>query len=248
MIKVAVIGYGNVAYHLIEHLADSPKINLAFIYSRTTKIDRELPPGCKLTASLEDIRDVDLAIIAVTDDAIAAVSCQLNVPLVVHTSGAVPMNALQNTTSKGVFYPLQSFSKVKPVRFSEIPICIESEHKSDRVLLKQLAAILGAQTYAITSEQRTYLHVAAVFANNFSNHMYAIAHEICNAHKVPFEVLQPLIQETAAKVAVLEPKKAQTGPAIRKDEKTLAKHLHLLDTNEQEIYRLLTKSIQNYGN
>ncbi|WP_322790497.1 Rossmann-like and DUF2520 domain-containing protein [Tenacibaculum tangerinum] len=157
------------------------------------------------------------------------------------------MHALQNSGPKGVFYLLQSFSKDKEVNFNEIPFCLEAENKEDLQLLETLAKSIGKNIYHINSEQRKQLHVAAVFVNNFTNHMYKIGADICNEHRVPFEVLQPLIQETAQKIITLSPEAAQTGPAKRNDQKTIQEHLALLNTEQKEIYKLITKSIQNHG-
>ena len=140
---------------------------------------------------------------------------------------------------------LQSFSKEKPVNFLDIPFCLESENKEDYKLLEQLANSIGVKIFNINSEQRKVLHVAAVFVNNFTNHLYKIGNDICNTNNVPFEVLQPLITETSEKIKALSPKKAQTGPAIRKDKKTIKNHLELLNKEQQKIYKILTKSIQN---
>jgi predicted short-subunit dehydrogenase-like oxidoreductase (DUF2520 family) len=164
---------------------------------------------------------------------------------VVHTSGSFAMKDLKNTTSKGVFYMLQTFSKDKEVDFSVVPFCLEAEHTADYLLLEKVARVLGVKVYPINSEQRKALHVAAVFVNNFTNHLYKIGNDICKEHQVPFEILEPLIQETSEKIKTLSPEKAQTGPAIRNDEKTIKNHLELLQKEQQEIYKLITQSIKN---
>ena len=117
--------------------------------------------------------------------------------------------------------------------------------ENDLKLLEKLARYLGKKIYHITSEQRKAIHVAAVFANNFTNHLYKIANDICETHQVPFEILHPLIKETAKKIQVLSPALAQTGPAVRKDAETIKNHLFLLSEKQQEIYKIITKSIQN---
>ena len=231
MISVAIVGNGNVGFHLYRELIKSNDLKVAQINSREQQ-------------SLEGF---DIAIIAVSDDAITEVSKHIKTPLVVHTSGTTSLKALENSTRKGVFYPLQSFSKEKTIDFSELPICIEAENGEDENILKSLASTLSSRFYTISSEQRNYLHAAAVFANNFTNHMYKLANDICLEHDVPFEVLLPLIQETAEKVASLSPEKAQTGPAKRNDQDTIKNHLHLLTDSQKEIYQLLTESIQQHG-
>lgn len=140
---------------------------------------------------------------------------------------------------------LQTFSKEKEVDFSEVPFCIETADEKDRKLLEKAAKSIGKKVYTINSEQRKAIHIAAVFVNNFTNHLYKMGKDLCEEHRIPFEVLHPLIKETASKIEILSPEKAQTGPAIRNDKKTIKKHLDLLNKAQQKIYKVLTKSIQN---
>ncbi|PQJ78393.1 Rossmann-like and DUF2520 domain-containing protein [Polaribacter porphyrae] len=229
MITVLVVGTGNVATHLYNAFFNIDNINVSQISSR----------------NLKNIPNTDVTIIAVSDDAIAEVSSKINNPFVVHTSGSISMKNLQNSTRKGVFYMLQTFTKEKKVDFKKVPFCLEAEHKDDLKILKKLAKTLGNSIYTIDSNQRKALHVAAVFVNNFTNHLYKIGHDICLTHNVPFKVLHPLIQETSNKIMSLPPIKAQTGPAIRNDTKTIKNHLTLLEEQQQKIYKILTKSIQD---
>ncbi|WP_298880832.1 Rossmann-like and DUF2520 domain-containing protein [uncultured Polaribacter sp.] len=229
MISVLIVGKGNVGTHLYKAFLNADNFIVTQVNSR----------------KLESVPKADVTIIAVSDDAIAEVSSKITNSFVVHTSGACSIKELKNHTRKGVFYMLQSFSKEKPVNFLDIPFCLESENKEDYKLLEQLANSIGVKIFNINSEQRKALHVAAVFVNNFTNHLYKIGNDICNTNNVPFEVLQPLITETSEKIKELSPKKAQTGPAIRKDKKTIKNHLELLNKEQQKIYKILTKSIQN---
>lgn len=231
MVSVAIIGGGNVAFHLFNAFKNAKSVNVTQLNSR-----KEF-----------DLKSIDIAIIAVSDDAIAEVSKKIDNKnlLVVHTSGSVSMNSLENNGRKGVLYPLQSFSKEKKVNFNEVPFCLEAKKEDDLELLEQLAATIGKKIYRINSSQRQRLHVAAVFVNNFVNHLYKIGNDICKEHNVPFEVLAPLIKETASKIEELQPKDAQTGPARRNDKKTIKNHLELLNKEQQKIYKILTKSIQN---
>lgn len=229
MISVLIIGNGNVAFHLFEALKNKTKLNVLKISSRNVTV----------------IPNADITILCVSDDAIAEVSSKITNSLVVHTSGSVSIDGLKNSTRKGVFYMLQTFSKEKPVNFQEVPFCLEANQESDVKILTELAKTLSTKLYYINSVQRKSLHLAAVFANNFSNHCCQIANEICNKNHIPFQILHPLIQETARKIILLSPKEAQTGPAIRNDQKTIKNHLSMLAENQQEIYSLLTKSIQN---
>jgi predicted short-subunit dehydrogenase-like oxidoreductase (DUF2520 family) len=229
MISVLLVGKGNVASHLKTAFLNADTIRVTQISSR----------------QLEIIPKADITIIAVSDDAITEVSSKIKNDFVVHTSGSVAMNDLKNNSKKGIFYMLQTFSKDKTVDFSEVPFCLEAEHIEDYKLLEKLAKSIGKKIYSISSKQRKTLHLAAVFVNNFTNHLYKIGNDICKENKVPFEILQPLIKETASKIEHLSPKEAQTGPAIRNDKKTIQNHLNLLDQNQQKIYKTLTKSIQN---
>jgi predicted short-subunit dehydrogenase-like oxidoreductase (DUF2520 family) len=229
MISVLLVGKGNVASHLKTAFLNADTIRVTQISSR----------------QLEIIPQADITIIAVSDDAITEVSSKIKNNFVVHTSGSVAMNDLKNNSKKGIFYMLQTFSKDKIVDFSEVPFCLEAEHIEDYKLLEKLAKSIGKKIYSISSKQRKTLHLAAVFVNNFTNHLYKIGNDICKENKVPFEILQPLIKETASKIEHLSPKEAQTGPAIRNDKKTIQNHLNLLDQNQQKIYKTLTKSIQN---
>tara|TARA_R110001592_G_scaffold240911_5_gene501134 strand:- start:186 stop:881 length:696 start_codon:yes stop_codon:yes gene_type:complete len=229
MISVLLVGKGNVATHLYEAFLKVNDVKVTQINSRDLNV----------------FPQADVAIIAVSDDAIAAVSSKITTSFVVHTSGSVAINNLKNSSRKGVFYMLQTFSKDKKVDFHEVPFCLEAENETDYKLLETLAKSIGKKIYSINSEQRKTLHVAAVFVNNFTNHMYKIGNDICKENNVPFKILQPLIKETASKIEYLSPEKAQTGPAIRNDKKTIKNHLNLLDKKQQKIYKIITKSIKN---
>ena len=250
MIKVILIGSGNVAHHLIQAFAKSKIVEVIQVFSRQKEAVSPLFDSNKIISTYTDLDEADLYIIAVSDDAIASVSSKLPFKnrLVVHTSGAVSMNSLDSNNRKGIFYPLQTFSKNKTVDFRTIPICLESENETDLELLKNVAESISNSVFEINSQQRKALHVSAVFVNNFVNHLYQIGNEICNENNVPFEILKPLLLETANKVMTLAPKEAQTGPAKRNDSKTIAAHLDFLpNKNHATIYKILTQSIQNNG-
>ena len=254
MIKVSIVGSGNVAQHLItafkEIQKSSSKLELVQVYSRKIETLTHLLNPNQITTRIEDLIEVDLYIIAVSDDAIASVSQQLTFKnrLVVHTSGSISLDVLNEANRKGVFYPLQSFTKNKAVDFSTIPICLEAENATDFQLIDTLAKLISNKVFAINSQQRRALHVAAVFVNNFTNHLYQIGNEICDKNQIPFTILHPLITETAEKIMTLPPALAQTGPAIRNDEKTIEAHQAFIsDENQLTIYKILTESIQNNG-
>tara|TARA_B110001469_G_scaffold107468_2_gene107704 strand:- start:959 stop:1654 length:696 start_codon:yes stop_codon:yes gene_type:complete len=229
MISILIIGDGNVASHLCKAFSKVDAVVVTKIKSRNLTVTP----------------NADVTIIAVSDDAIAEVSSKIHNSFVVHTSGSVAMVSLNNKSRKGVFYMLQTFSKNKAIDFSEVPFCLETENEKDYGLLESLANLIGKKVYAINSQQRKALHVAAVFVNNFSNHMYKTGSDICAENNVPFAILEPLIKETAAKIETLSPAAAQTGPAIRKDQRTIKEHLALLNKQQQETYTTITKSIQN---
>lgn len=250
MIKVVIIGSGNVAHHLIEAFAKSKKVEVIQVFARQKESVTPLFDSNKITSNYTELALADLYIIAISDDAISTVSSQITFEnrLVVHTSGTVSINSLDSKNRKGIFYPLQTFTKNKAVDFSQIPICLESENETDFELLKNVAESISNAVFKINSQQRKVLHVSAVFVNNFVNHLYQIGNEICIENDVPFEILKPLILETANKVMSLSPKEAQTGPAKRNDTKTIEAHLDLLSTeNQATIYKILTQSIQNNG-
>jgi len=254
MIKVSIIGSGNVAQHLIVALQNSiingAEMELVQVFARQKSTISHLLDFNKITDDWNTLAEADLYIIAVSDDAISTVSEQIPYKnkLVVHTSGGISLEAIASNNRKGVFYPLQTFSKNKAVNFKIIPICIESQNASDYQLLQKVAQTISDSVFAINSEQRKALHLAAVFVNNFTNHLYKIGNDICIENNVPFEILKPLIQETAEKITQLSPNEAQTGPAIRNDIETINAHLSFLsDENQKNIYKILTQSIQNNG-
>lgn len=247
MLKVVVIGSGNVAQHLVRVFKNSAQVQLVQVFARNPQKLSHLLPHDKLTGSPSAILEADIYIIAVTDDAIAEVSCLLPFEgrLVVHTSGTVAMQQADSKNRRGVFYPLQTFSKERDIDFKAVPLCLESEYENDYALLEQLAKTVSNHVFSIDSAQRQALHVAAVFVSNFTNHLYAVGEQICEDNKISFSILKPLILETAAKVQELSPRQAQTGPAVRNDAKTISKHLEFLkDPAQKELYTLLTQSIQ----
>lgn len=251
MIKVVILGAGNVAFHLTNVLLKTKNVKLLQVYNKNlTKIEY-LKHSVEITDKLSDLnKNGDIYIIAISDDAISSFSKQLILPnkLVVHTSGSVAINDLQSNSKKGVFYPLQSFSKNKKADFKTVPICIEAETSSSLKLLEKFAKIISNNCYVINSDQRKQLHLAAVFVNNFVNHLYYLGNKICDENNIPFEILHPLIKDTSEKLKELSPFEAQTGPAKRNDVKTMEKQLEMLPKKSKEIYTLLSNSIlKTYG-
>lgn len=247
MLSVVVLGSGNVAQHLIKALAAAPSVTLLQAWARHPEKLAHLLPVDKITGDISALTAADIYIISVSDDAISEVSAQLPFAnrLVVHTSGSTDIYGLDTKNRRGVFYPLQTFSKNKAVDFSTIPLCLESEFVDDYIILKELANDLSQSVYKIDSAQRQALHVAAVFTSNFVNHMYALGSEICADNNIPFDILKPLINEVEDKINYLSPAEAQTGPAVRNDTQTLKRHIDFLkDDRLKDIYTLLTHSIQ----
>jgi predicted short-subunit dehydrogenase-like oxidoreductase (DUF2520 family) len=250
MIRITLIGSGNVAQHLIKAFTKSELVEIVQVFSRKKETLASLIEFDKITNDFEELKEADLYIIAVSDKAISDVSKQFPFQnrIVVHTSGAASLDVLDTKNRKGVFYPLQTFSKKKEIDFSTVPLCLEAENTFDFRVLESVAKSISNSVFPINSDQRKALHVAAVFVNNFTNHLYQMGQEICEEHQVPFEILKPLIQETAEKIKTLDPIDAQTGPAKRNDSTTIEAHLeYLTHKNQKDIYKLLTQSIQNNG-
>ncbi|MEM0543287.1 DUF2520 domain-containing protein [Flavobacterium sp. j3] len=250
MIKVSVIGSGNVAQHLVKAFSKTTEIELVQVLSRKKEAIAHLISEDKICTSFSELKLVDIVILAISDNAISEVSKNifLENQLVVHTSGSMSMDAIDDKHRKGVFYPLQTFSKLKEVDFREVPICLEAQNDNDLKMLNSIAQSLSDTIFTITSNQRKALHVAAVFVANFVNHLYQIGYEICSQNELPFDILKPLIVETANKIKSLSPIDAQTGPAKRNDTQTINAHLSFLtDDNQKEIYKLITKSIIDNG-
>lgn len=248
MIRVSIIGSGNVAQHLVSAFTKSADIELVQVLVRhKASLSCELAEN-QIISDYHQLQAVDLFIIAVTDEAIAEVAAKIPLQgqLVAHTSGSVAMNVLADKHRKAVFYPLQTFTKGKPVDFKSVPIGVETQFQKDVAIVKKVAGAISNQIFEINSEQRKALHVAAVFVCNFTNHLYQIGADICEQHQLPFDILKPLIEETAAKIKVLSPSQAQTGPAKRNDQQTIDSHLEILDGPQKALYSLLTKSIQTH--
>ncbi len=251
MLKVVLIGTGNVAKFFYNVFSVHPQLELVQVVGRNVKALDYFKERVSVTRDYNDLREADVYILAVKDSAIQAVSRELKIPggLLVHTSGSIPMDMLPAKVKRGVFYPLQTFSGVPPKNKKDIPFCIEAESDEDYKLLEYLANCISDTVHRISSEKRKQLHLAAVFANNFTNHMYLLASDICAEHDLSFALLKPLIRETCEKIMQQDPVDAQTGPARRDDSKTIEDHLLLLkEANQKKVYSTLSESIQKtYG-
>ena len=254
MVKVVLIGSGNLAQHLIVALQEAEHsgnaIQLVQTYARKPENLSHLLSDNHITSDFNQLKEADIYIIAVSDHAINTVASQLPFSnrLVVHTSGAMQMDSLNSKNRKGVFYPLQTFTKNKKLAFQTIPICLETAIDADYKILEKVAQAISTKVTKINYQQRKALHVAAVFVNNFTNHLYQIGEDICKKNQLPFELLYPLIQETAQKIRNISPAQAQTGPAVRNDFETISAHEKLLTIPQQlNLYKILTQSIQDNG-
>jgi predicted short-subunit dehydrogenase-like oxidoreductase (DUF2520 family) len=247
---ITIIGSGNVATHLAAAFKNAGHIIMQ-VYSRDMHNASLLAYHVKAEAidNLDQINpEADLFVIAVKDDAIEAIVSGLAKyqKLIVHTSGATDLQVLlKYTQSAGVFYPLQTFSKTKEVNFNTVPLCIEGANEQITSQLNELAYTITQNVYRINSAERKTLHLAAVFACNFPNYLYYLSQQLLAEQKLPFDLLRPLIQETAEKVQEYLPASVQTGPAVRNDEKTMDAHLQLLHENPelQQLYKLLSQGI-----
>ena len=247
MISIVILGNGRMARYLVKQLHSHPQLEIVQWYMREPRGD-ENQFGVSITTSLDQVdKSADLYIICISDDAIPTLAQQLAVNgLVVHTAGSVSIDALAPHTRRGVFYPLQTLGEDTSSKLSQIPLCLEASQDTDRALLERIAQAVEATHYWIDSAQRQILHLAAVLTNNFTNHLYTLSANLCEKHQIPFEILHPLILETAQKIKHLHPRNKQTGPALRNDQNTLNNHLGLLDDKTlKKLYQLFTQSIQH---
>lgn len=243
---MVLIGTGNVASHLYKAFEATKDVSIIQVFGRNKESLKSFSENTETCSSLSKLKEADVYIIAISDDAIAPFTQKLPFKnrLVVHTSGTVAMNVLSEKNRKGVFYPLQTFTKKRAVDFSIIPICIESENTSDLQLLHKIGEAISEKVVEINSEERKKLHVSAVIVNNFVNHLYYIGSDLLEKNNLSFDLLKPLIFETALKLESHNPKEAQTGPAKRNDNKTIENQLNQLNNNSfKELYIQLTKSI-----
>lgn len=255
---VSIIGAGNLAWHLSPALDNAGHV-VREVFSRNPRHAEALTERlyqADVKASLDfSTSKSRLFVIATSDDAIEQVAMNIVLPedaILIHCSGGQPLSVLQYAaaTHTGVLYPLQTFSKTKRIDFRTIPLFVESSTEESERLLLTIARSLSNHVRKTTSEERRALHVAAVFASNFPNHMLAIAKSILQANRLEFDLVKPLIQETIAKALQAGPERSQTGPAFRGDLEVLDRHMEFLQEDEQvsEIYRVISQHIvDTYG-
>ena len=244
--KTVIIGSGKVAYHLAKAFHQN-HIEVSQIFGRNENDLKAISDELNIPFSTADLADADLYIICVNDDSIAEVSKMITKEdgLVAHTSGSLTKEILDGNYRKASFYPLQTFSKSKELNYAEIPFFIEAENKNDVETLKKIAFKISKNVMESDYEKRKYIHLAAVFACNFVNHLFARAKEISDSQNIPFEYFLPLIDETTQKIHYLDPKSAQTGPAVRNDERIMKLHEELITLEEhRKIYELMNESIK----
>lgn len=253
MTTVAVVGAGNLAWHLAPAL-DNAGYPIRELFNRNARSARQLASrlyqASVMTAPDFTGSDVDVVILAVSDDAIEHVAAEIAVPgdmLVVHTSGSTPMRVLEVTGSQniGVLYPLQTFSRAMKMNFDDVPLFIEGSNPRVEQVLADMGRALSSTVAVVSSQKRLALHVAAVFASNFTNHMVATAFELMEDNGLDPEWLKPLIAETLNKSLEAGPTQAQTGPARRGDLGILRRHAEFLKNDQRlrEIYSLISQHI-----
>lgn len=248
--RICLIGAGNLATQLGIALSEKGH-QIVQIWSRTSNSAAELASklNCDYTTEISSIySDADIYIIAISDQAIESILLKRawGHAMVVHTAGSIPMDILAKyCTNYGVFYPFQTFTLAKKVDFCQVPICIEANTPQNLEVLNTLAQSLSQNIRLVDSDQRQHIHLAAVFVCNFVNHFYAVGEELLLEKGLDFEILKPLILETAAKVVEQSPKSSQTGPAIRNDKNIMDKHLAMLENHPdlKKLYSLISERI-----
>lgn len=249
MTSVVIIGSGNVATHLAKGFF-AAGVRIEAVYSPQLKNAQALAQqvGSMAIHQLSAVPPVaDLYVIAVKDAAVHEVSNQLEVKgMVVHTSGITPMSVLATHEVYGVCYPLQSFNKQLDVSLQDVPFLLEAHNDSSLKQLEQWTRLLSPKLVHAHSHQRQMVHLAAVFANNFTNHLYQVAFDIVEKNNLSVDLLKPLITETARKVQTNKPVEVQTGPARRNDIPTIEQHLTLLRNHPEyrQLYEILSTEIR----
>mgnify|MGYP002673558087 FL=1 len=270
--KIVLIGAGNLATHLGKALHAAGH-DMLQVFSRTMQSAETLASllDAEPLTDIAQVRDdADVYIFSVKDSALLQLVAQLcrheadglvedgavnalrkakkgeHERVFLHTAGSMPMSVFKGMAQHyGVLYPMQTFSKQREVDFSIIPCFVEANDEFAQKQIEGLAREISGRVYQLSSEDRKYLHLSAVFACNFANHCYAISQELLEEHGIPFDVMLPLINETAAKVHEMKPKDAQTGPAVRYDENVIGKQSKLLENHPhfKKVYDSMSKSI-----
>lgn len=248
---ITLIGSGNVATWIAQRLQGNPRFPITQVFSRHLEHAQTLADLLNAEA-IEDIRklnpDNQIFIFALADKAYDEILPLLpfKLPLAFTTSGTVSCQCLKDYAEQyGVIYPLQTFTKSQDMRKLEVPLCLESDFAGEhKTLMWELARELSPTCYEVSEAQRAKMHVAAVFACNFSNAMYQIAHKLLKENGLPFEILLPVLRQTVEKVSQMTPAEAQTGPAVRGDVNVMRAQISTLsDDRLKELYRLVSELI-----
>ena len=246
MKNIILVGSGNVATHLGIALQNC-NYKIVQVYSRSIENAKKLAQklNTNFTNDLTQLKTADLIIVSVNDDAISTVLSKLKNTAIAHTSGSIGMDVFEpNFSDFGVFYPLQTFNTNIELTISEIPFCIEGNSKAFEKELIEIAKNLSSNVIAMNSAQRKQLHIAAVFACNFSNQMFSIADNLLIEKDINFKILLPLIKQTISNLNTNRPKVVQTGPAKRKDIKIIQEHINLIQQEDiKELYQKISNSI-----
>jgi len=249
MKNIILLGSGNVATHLGIALKNN-NYTIVQVYSKSIENAKVLANklDAQFTNDLSKLKSADLIIVSINDDAISNVISQIKNTAIVHTSGSIELNIFKEQFSNyGVFYPLQTFNKEVDVNISEIPFCIEGNSLEFEKQLIEIAKALSNNVVKMNSQQRKQLHIAAVFACNFSNHMFSIADDLLAKKDIDFKILLPLIRKTIANLQSNKPKEVQTGPAKRKDSVIIQEHIATIKEKEiKELYQKITADIIKY--
>lgn len=250
--KIVMVGAGNLATHFGRALLAGGN-DVVQVYSRTDASASRLASilGCEAVADVADIvTDADLYVVAVTDSVLEKLLPSLcggrEHAMFVHTAGSMPMSVFAGYARRyGVIYPMQTFSKDKEVDFSKIPCFIEASDETSLRVISELCSSVSSVVSSVSSDDRKYLHLAAVFACNFTNHCYDVASRILAGRGIAFDVMYPLIGETVSKVHCMSPAKAQTGPAVRFDSNVMDGHLALLEGEPmwRDMYEIMSRGI-----
>lgn len=260
-LNIIIIGVGNVASHIADSFQSNENIKLLQVFNhRNSKEAKQFSKKleCNLETNYSKINtNADIYIIAVKDDIIEDVAKKIAFlklkGIVVHTSGSVEMNVLNNISSKiGVYYPLQTFYKDAQIHWETTPILIEGNSKATETTLKQFASLISKKVKIVKSNSRLQIHLAAVFACNFTNAMYVSAYEIIekNIGKKDTDLLLPIMRHSFQKLQHIHPKQAQTGPAMRRDKLVMKKHIDLIKDNKQlaQVYKIISDLIATQQN
>ena len=246
MKNIILVGSGNVATHLGIALQKG-NYPIIQVYSRSIENAKKLAEklNTNYTNDLTQLKAADLIIVSVNDNAISKVLSQIKNTSIVHTSGSIGMNIFNDHFSNyGVLYPLQTFNKEVNLNISEIPFCIEGNNLAFEKQLTTLAKQLSNNVVLMDSEQRKQVHIAAVFACNFSNQMFSIADDLLAEKNLDFKILLPLIKQTIAKLSTNKPKTVQTGPAKRNDNNIIQEHIKHINKQEvKDLYQEISNNI-----